>query len=275
MVNDKKMTKQDEKNKALAAYDYGEYAGKGFENQSNDDIAMPFIGILQSLSPELTEGDPKYIPDARAGELINTVTGERFSADKGVVIVPVTTRHCYVEWVPRDKGGGFVAVHNIHSDVVQQAKREAAAFNKLRTESGNDLIESFYLYSLQLETPDATEASGAVVLAFTSTKIRVYKRIMTILRTVRGNPPLFAHRLKVTSKSEKNKAGQPYKNFEIQPALGTVAESLINPAGPQGGLLDAAIELLKLVDSGTAKVAYETQGTGGGAADGADEEAPF
>lgn len=270
---DKKLAKPAPAEKALAqSHDYGEFAGVGYEGQSNEDIAMPFIGILQSLSPEVTDGDPKFMRDAKVGDLINTVTQQRYSGDKGVFVVPVLTKHVYVEWVPRNKGGGFVGIHELDSDIVKTAKATAENFNKLQA-GENDLIESFYIYGLQLENPQSEDHMGAVVLAFTSTKIKVYKRIMTQLRTVKGNPPLFAHRLLVLTKGEKNKQNQPYRNFDIAPALGTVAESMISPSGDQGGLLSAAMDLHKMVAAGKTKVDYNAQAAGGSTTDG--EEIPF
>lgn len=254
-------------------HDYGDLGVTGFENQSNDDMSIPFIGILQSLSPEVTEGDPKYIEGAKVGQLINSVTLKLFDADKGVNIVPVLTQHLFVEWVPRASGGGFVARHELSSPVVAAARASGQDFNKLKTPEGNELQETFYLYALLLDSPDAVEFDTPVVIAFTSTKIKVYKRIMTQLRTVKGNPPLFAHRLRVKSKAEKNKQGQPYRNFDVSPACGTVAESMIDPKGPQAGLLAAAIELHRAVSSGALKAANENRDSGAGEPDGA--EVPF
>ena len=34
---------------------------KGFENMTQDDMALPFVRILGQLSPQVTDGDAKYI----------------------------------------------------------------------------------------------------------------------------------------------------------------------------------------------------------------------
>ena len=40
---------------------FGDDAAKGFENMTQDDMALPFVRILGQLSPQVTDGDAKYI----------------------------------------------------------------------------------------------------------------------------------------------------------------------------------------------------------------------
>lgn len=242
---------------ALAKVDYGEFAGAGFEGQTSQDMAIPFLGLLQQMSPQLQKGDPAHIPGAEAGDLFNTVTGELLASP--VLFVPCCTEHVFVEWVPRDAGGGFVGVHALNSPDVAAARQTADSFNKLKAANGNDLVETFYIYGLLLEDVDAVESASPIVLAFTSTKIKVYKRLMTRLRTVRGNPPLFAHRLAVSSVGEKNKRGQPYHNLRIESAKGSLPESMILPDGENANLLAEGAALVKAVRSGVARASHESQ----------------
>ena len=34
---------------------------KGFDNMTQEDLALPFVRILGQLSPQVTDGDAKYI----------------------------------------------------------------------------------------------------------------------------------------------------------------------------------------------------------------------
>jgi hypothetical protein len=43
---------------------FGDDAAKGFENMTQDDMALPFVRILGQLSPQVTDGDAKYIEGA-------------------------------------------------------------------------------------------------------------------------------------------------------------------------------------------------------------------
>ena len=51
---------------------------KGFDNMTQDDLALPFVRILGQLSPQVTAGDAKYMEDAKPGMIFNTVTNELF-----------------------------------------------------------------------------------------------------------------------------------------------------------------------------------------------------
>lgn len=249
----------------LPAPNFGEFAGMGFNDQTAADRAIPFLGVLQALSPQVTDGDPKRISNAKAGDLFNTVTQELLA--RPVTIVPVCTQHVFVEWVPRDQGGGFVAQHAIDSDVVKQAQGAAKKFNELKVAKAegpgeNDLIETFYLYALLLEGPEAKESVTPIVVAFTSTKIKVYKRLMTSLLGIKSKPPMFAFRLAVSSFDDKNKKGQPFKNFKIDPVTGVLNTSMNLPGTPYAGLLTEGAALYKAVKGGTAKAAVESQSAG-------------
>ncbi|MGD9212947.1 MAG: hypothetical protein PVI90_19335 [Desulfobacteraceae bacterium] len=258
------LTTGSDANLAQATQDWGDFGGgQGFDNQTNQDIAIPFLGLLQDLSPQVKKKNDEYIEGAEPGMLFNTVTGQLYQQE--AFIVPCYTQHLYVEWVPRENGGGFVGIHELESDVVARAKATAAQFNKLKTDAGNDLVETFYLYALLLEKVDSTSMDCPVVMAFTSTKIGVYKKLMSQLRMVKGKPPMFGFRLRVASKDEMNKAKQPYHNFVITPAVNNnLLESLNAPGTPFQNLLEEGKALMESIKAGTAKAAHESQSSGGG-----------
>lgn len=197
----------------ISVIDYGEDVGSGFQNQSRDDVALPFIDILQPGSPEVLTGGRD---GARPGEIINRVTGETFDGEsgKGIILVPAITEHCYTEWKPRKSdddpnakggaGGGFIGRHELDEDVVKRARAENP-FKKFRLPNGNDLVETFYVYGLQVMGDGTSAPIGA---AFGSTKIKAYKNWMYIARAIqvlapgnrRVNPPLFSHKYRMTTK---------------------------------------------------------------------------
>jgi hypothetical protein len=53
-----------------------EDSGAGLENFTTEDMQIPFIRILQALSPQLNKQDPLYIKGAEQGDIFNTVSGE-------------------------------------------------------------------------------------------------------------------------------------------------------------------------------------------------------
>ena len=252
MTATKAVAEQEKKAVSLAGA-FGEYGAEGFDNQTQDDISIPFVNVLQALSPQVEERD-----DCKAGMLFNTITEQAWAGAEGFVFVPCITEHCFVEWTPQnDGGGGFVARHEISAPLVRECQAQQE-FGQFKTPDGNDLVETFYVYGV-LE-----DSEELCVLAFSSTKIKVYKRWATRLnmftlkqadgRKVR--PPLFAHRTRVTTKQEQNKAGQKYYNFNMEPAEGDVKSSLLDPASD---LFAIARDCYAMVKDGSARAATETQ----------------
>lgn len=250
----------------VATFDFGADANRGFENQTREDIVLPFISVLQALSPQVDKKPGEGgIAGARAGMLFNTVTEELHDGEQGIVFIPCHTEHVFVEWVPRKAGGGFVGVHKVDSPIVEESKKNAKDFGRYSTSyaeqtgepSGNDLVETFYVYGL-------LEDSGVpVVIAFTSTKISQYKRWNTKLNMfqvpgpggTKVRPPLFAHRVRLGTVGQRNSEGS-FHNFTLAPAKdGDMLASLIAPDDPR---YKTARETRELIIKGMARIAYET-----------------
>lgn len=260
-------------NTAVAgAYDYSQYAGQGFETHTKDDYAVPFLAVLQSNSP-LVETKA----EAKPGMLVNTVTQETYDGKKGIIFIPVDRQHNVLEWKPRNLGGGFVAAHAMDSELVTKVKAEQE-FGKYKTVKGdinsNDLIETFSVYGIFVNEMGSPEQ---MIISFSSTKIKTYKRWMTKARTVqvalpdgrRVNPPLFAHKYRITSVSEKNAKGSFY-NFTIDFDGGTAEKCRLPVNDP---LFQAAVGFFELLKSGNLKAAYES--TAGVGAEPEEAELPF
>lgn len=254
------MTAPDTGTKAMVAYEYGDDSGKGFEHQSKRDTSIPFINLLQALSPIVAA------EKAKPGQFRNTVTEQLWDRDQGFLWVPGTTRNVYVEWTPRDTpGGGYRGQHAIESEIVMKAIKIAASkpeqkFGKYFTEDGNILQETFYVYGAICS--EEGEALSMALMAFDKTKIKPYRAWMTRLRQMtvptpdgrRVRPPLYAHLTRVTSVQTQNAEKKMY----YVPVLG--------PGDPRGliqsllPLDDERLQMAKmcaqLADSGEAKVDF-------------------
>jgi hypothetical protein len=250
MAASKKTTAVAKKAKAglvVADYDTTD-AGAGFENQSNADISIPFLSLLQSNSPQCDD----ELGDARmtAGTFYNTVTEENVGSE--VVFVPGTTQHRFVEWVPRDQGGGFVAAH---ATVPEGCQPHPTKKGVLVTPAGNDLIETFYVYGVD-------EDAVPIVIAFKSTHIKAYKKWnsrikMHLVGTPEGGkitPPMFANKCVISSVKRENEHGKFFIP-EIRGANGSLGDSLLSK---DDELFIAAKGIGMLVNDGTATAAHET-----------------
>ncbi len=272
--NKQEVTKTENKAVVVASdYDYSEYAGQGFESHTRDDYAVPFLGVLQTNSPMVETN-----AEARPGMLVNTVTQALFDGKKGIIFIPVDTRHAVLEWKP-DRGG-FVGEHAMDSELVRKVQEEQE-FGKWRTikgdEKSNNLVETFSVYGIFVDENGTPEQ---MIISASSTKIKKYKAWMTKARTVqvalpsgqRINPPLFAHKYRITTVSEKNAKGSFY-NFNIEFDGGSAEAARLPVSDP---LFQAGKAFFDLLKDGSVKAAYDsqTQASGTGSAI-EDEDIPF
>lgn len=157
-----------------------DFAGAGISTAPEDNI-MPFLALIQKNSPQINKKQEKYIPGTEAGFLFNTATRVFYAAedeekDPGFLCIPITYTKSYVEWVPRDSGGGYVASHDaVPSDTrtVQVDGRD-----RMVRDNGNQIVET--MYHLVLDA----ESYLPVVVAFTSTNLSVSRQWMTLRRQI-------------------------------------------------------------------------------------------
>jgi hypothetical protein len=264
------------KNTAVAVagdYDYGADAGVGFEGTTSNDLSIPFIGILQSNSPQIDGDNP--VEGAKPGMLINTVTGELISGDVGQTFIPVHYDRAFVEWTPRDKGGGFVGLHDPNSELVKtMVEKHKGQKGKIILANGNELIETEYCYCLLLET-DAKTVAGFAVLSLTSTKLTPFRKFKTSLFMLKGKPPLFVNRAVMKTAKQKNDKGTFY-NASFVPAVGTDwKSSLIPNNADHKALIEEAKSFREMVLNGVAKADFARSNAAGDTGSGNTEDAPF
>lgn len=259
MSTKKELAVKEETAVSTEVLDFGDDAGAGYENQTNDDVAIPFLNILQGQSPEVLAEDS----DLKAGMIYNTVTQEAVKGSVGVTIIPVTTEHVFVEWIPRKQGGGVVATHKPESSVVLKAKAESVKFGKYKV-GENDLVETFYVYALDAET------GAYMIIPFASTKIKPYRSWNSACKlfnhtayNIPKRPPMFAHTVRLTTEGESRNDGDSY-NYRMNPAnKGTEKDGVKRPAilnsmiGVNNPLFTEAKHFLKLIQEGVAKASYD------------------
>lgn len=254
--------------------DYGEDAGVGFQNQTSDDQMIPFIEVLQGLSPSVLEEGS----DAKPGMLRDTATGELYSGKTGIVIAAATTQHVVCEWKPREQGGGLVGRHDPYGEAYKAAlKLPRDEKGKVVNSDGNLMAETFYIYATMADAD--LNPIGDIVIGCASTKIKPYRGLMTRLRkfTValadgrKVRPPLFAYALRVKTIMEKRAKGDSYNIVFEGLNENDLGKSLLKRDHP---LFVAAKHLQQLVDEGRAKA--DAGGGSGGQADPEDDgKAPF
>lgn len=180
----------------------------GFENMNADDLAIPFITLLQSNSPQVKKG-PQKIAGAEEGDIYNTVTQEVFKDT--ITVVPCAYQKSWVEWVPRNSGGGFVRQHPDSSilDSCEHIVDENGRRDVLP--NGNHIVVTAYHYCLLVK--DNGDFDRAVI-SFTSTQLKKSRKWNTQMLNqkieVKGKkvtPPMFSHTYTLAPVEESNDRG--------------------------------------------------------------------
>lgn len=145
-------------------------SGAGLENIHKEDTKIPFLRVLQALSPQLQDGDPAYIEDAKAGMLLNSVTGEVYDGKAGVLVIPVHFEKVYIEWKPRTEGGGFVNQFTTKDEAEEEA------------DEANDIVDTAHHYCLIRSERD--EVWQPIVIPCKSTMLSVSRGWNAMMQSV-------------------------------------------------------------------------------------------
>ena len=183
-------------------------AGRGLENINNDDITIPRLAIVQSNSPQRKKKDEKYIEGADEGHIFNTVSNQLYD-EEGITVIPCGYRKSYVEWIPRESGGGLVAVHDMKPEGTTVDPKTRKAF--LGENQIVDTAEHFVL----VKKDDTWEPA---VLTMTSSNLGVSRKWNTLLKMKKINikgqmvePPSFLYMFKLSTINAENDLGSWFK----------------------------------------------------------------
>lgn len=186
--------------------DFLEDCDKGFENIGKDDIAIPFIAILQSNSPQVKRGDA-HIDGAVEGCIINNVTGRIYNGDEGITVIPCAYEKHFVEWQDREAGGGFCGNHD--ESILAQTTKDDKGRDRLA--NGNYIVPTAYHYVVVLHENGQMERC---VIPMASTQIKKSRRWnsqMIALQVKIGErivtPPMFSHKYSLKTVYEENAKG--------------------------------------------------------------------
>lgn len=195
-----------ETNTALAvmAADFAADAGLGMEGADKSSFAIPFLSILQGLSPQL-----ETVDGAKPGLFINSITNEVF---KEVFVIPCAFQRRFLRWAPRSEGGGYKGEYNpvdIETGKIAGVQTNAEGRLMLENDELKDTRNHFVL--MQTESGAWTGA----LLSLSSTQIKKSKRWMSLIlgiemRNAQGkpfNPPSFSHVYKLSAVKEENSKG--------------------------------------------------------------------
>lgn len=180
--------------------------GKGNENVHTEDLVIPRLGIIQDLSPELDADNPeKYIAGAKVGQMFNSLTRELYD---NVLLCNLFFRKEFTVFVKRSAGGGFRGAYPTEAEAI-------AAVEASDKPGDMEVVETGQHFCLILSGPVEQKVLGEVVVSCTITKLKVSRNWNSLIRLRGGDR--YAGTWNLGTVKEKNKAGQPYRNFVVSP----------------------------------------------------------
>jgi|TARA_R110000744_G_scaffold34617_1_gene80501 hypothetical protein len=213
-MNKSEKIKENTLDLAVLAEDSKSMSGFGTLNLSRD-TAIPYISILQTSSPQVNPSKAEHLESAKAGQLFNTVTQETFDTLK---VIPVFYHLKYVEWKPREQGGGFINSHDADSGIIGQTKRDPMN-GKMTLPNGNHIVQTAYHYVLML---DANGGYQNAVISMSSSQLKKSRRWNSLMlsQKIKGpsgmfTPPTYAMTYTLSSVSESNDRGSWF-GFSIE-----------------------------------------------------------
>lgn len=224
------------------------HEGEGLDYDTSE-LQIPFIRVIQALSPQIKKTDPAFIPGASMGDIFNTVTGDHWSGEEGIIVVPCYQETKYLKFKPREQGGGFMGEMDKADPDISRTTRSGA---KEILPDGNELVKSDQHYCIIVDE-DGIPSFGIVDMKSSALKVsrrwKTQLKMLTVKHPKTGalvSPPLFGTQWKLSVVEESNDQGSWY-NWTISNA-GFVQDK---------ELLDAAMNFRKSIMSGEAKAVAE------------------
>jgi len=186
-------------------------SGMGMEGADKDSFALPFIAVLQGLSPQI-----ETVEGAKPGLMINTVSNKLYAS---VRFIPVAFQRRYNRWLPRSAGGGFRGTLTVAEVETLIANKEATLVS--------EMVEGKKRSSLMYDDTQLKDTRNHFVLVIddeggyspgliscASTQIKRSKRMMSVINElkIKGakglfTPPSFASIFEATTEKETNAEG--------------------------------------------------------------------
>jgi hypothetical protein len=276
----------------------------GFEK---GDVALPFLRVLQSNSPQVKVKNPKYIDGATEGSFFNTATNRIYDGDEGIYVVPVYFEKQATLWTPRGGdggGGGFVSQLPV-ADALELLKRCTKNEKKkditpadLKGPPGSinpdwgskELTLAALYYLLVFKSKDDAGSFEPVAYPFTSTQMKKSRQWNAIMQNSRlphpsgtgsYRAPMHGFVYHLTTIPEANAQGEwmGVKIKQDTPLLKYEAGKPVESFPGAANLFMAARDFREAAAAGRVKAkaeeGYDDIEAGGSPGGGKDDDMPF
>jgi hypothetical protein len=208
-------------NLPVASMDMRGDARQGLENIGQEDLAIPFLKILEKLSPEVDKNKAdKYIDGAEPGDVWDSVNEKLYKQEEGFFVVPLSYKKEDIEWRLRSAGGGLVKVWPQSENIMSKTKKSADGKHDMLGPDTEVLSTAQHLVIVV----DKQGGAYPAIIAMTKARLKASRKWnskMTALKfeDAQGSytPPSYGTVWRVNTTPESNDQGSWYNwsfNFE-------------------------------------------------------------
>jgi hypothetical protein len=172
--------------------------GLGNQNVSAEDRALPYINVLQALSPQVEELD-----GAKAGMFHNSITNELTDE---LYVMNLNFRRSFAIFKRRQLGGGYEGSYENREDAMAHIRD-----NLNNAVMDFDVVETHTHICLLLDVSGGTpKATQPVILNLSGTKVKVSKSWNSEIDVRNGNADRFASVWRLYTRKQSNTKGSWY-----------------------------------------------------------------
>jgi len=248
------VAKKEAASSEVAVFDvsaFEQFANAGMEDVRSEDMSIPFLRILAQLSPQVNKRDGAYVDGAEAGMIYNTVANEAYNGETGVTVIPCYYSRRYVEWKPREKGGGYVGSYPADDPIVARAHKDEKGNDILP--NGNLLTNTAQFFVLMLHEELGPQRC---LITMSSTQLKKARKWLTQMQSLQARGkngmftlPMMSQKYTLRTAEERNDKGSWFGwDVSRQGPLDMANES---------DLFEMALTFAKSIKAGDVKVKEE------------------
>ncbi len=161
---------------------------RGSEEVGIQDLTIPRLQMVQSLSPQRKKNEAEYIEGAEEGMLFNSVTNDLYP--EFVLFIPVYFRMEWVVWKHRDTGGGFVGAFPAQEEAVAAVAAHPNAGQE--TEKGEPVLEvldtaQHFGLLLDPNSPADNPRATEIVISMSRSQLKPSRQFNSQIRIAGGD----------------------------------------------------------------------------------------
>ena len=185
-------------------------SGLGNKEIDQDTLSIPFLKT--NLTDEILSGNRGAVK----GDMYNTVTGEIFDREKGVLVLPCAFQRRFIHWSALgDDQKAPIAIYEKMSDCpkTERLKKSEGDNKDYLVDGSGHYIEDTHQHYVLVCKPDGT--MDAVMIAMKSTSLKASRKWNSLISTRRKQrqdgsmfvPPRFLYLYKLSTYKESGKKG--------------------------------------------------------------------